>query len=104
MGPNILVTGSTDGIGRATVMDLAKQGAGAIIHGRSRSKAWIVQREGQDVSDGEQPDIFIANLSDTDQVRVMATEISSVYPRLGGLVNNAGRTTRPGPWQMVAWR
>lgn len=40
MGPVILVTGSTDGIGRATAIEIARQGARVIIHGRSRAKAY----------------------------------------------------------------
>lgn len=90
MGPVILVTGSTDGIGRATAIELARQGARVLIHGRSRSKARVVQREIQDISDGEKPDIFVAEFSDPDQVRGMAEEISRIYPRLDVLVNNVG--------------
>jgi retinol dehydrogenase-14 len=90
MGPVILVTGSTDGIGRATAIELARQGARVIIHGRSRAKARVVQREIQDVTDGQKPYILVADLSDPDQIRGMAAEISSAYPRLDGLVNNAG--------------
>ncbi|MDD1711614.1 MAG: SDR family NAD(P)-dependent oxidoreductase [Methanoregulaceae archaeon] len=90
MGPVILVTGSTDGIGRATAIELARQGARVIIHGRSRAKARVVQREIQDVTNGQKPDILVADLSNPDQIRGMAAEISSAYPRLDGLVNNAG--------------
>jgi NAD(P)-dependent dehydrogenase (short-subunit alcohol dehydrogenase family) len=90
MGPIILVTGSTDGIGKATAMELARRGARILIHGRSRSKARAVQREVQDSSAGGKPDIVIADFSDPDQVRGMAEEISSTYSRLDVLVNNAG--------------
>jgi NAD(P)-dependent dehydrogenase (short-subunit alcohol dehydrogenase family) len=90
MGPVILVTGSSDWIGRATAIELARQGSQVIIHGRSRSKAERVRREIQDVTDREKSDIFIADFSDPDQVRGMAEEIAMVYPRLDVLVNNAG--------------
>ncbi|WP_409456446.1 SDR family NAD(P)-dependent oxidoreductase, partial [Sphingobacterium sp.] len=35
----ILVTGSTDGIGRITAKTLAKMGHTVIVHGRNRNKA-----------------------------------------------------------------
>jgi NAD(P)-dependent dehydrogenase (short-subunit alcohol dehydrogenase family) len=90
MGPLILVTGSTDGIGKATAMELARRGARVIIHGRSRAKAREVQREVQDSSDMGKPEIIIADFSDQDQVRGMAEEITATYDRLDVLVNNAG--------------
>ena len=90
MGPLILVTGSTDGIGKATATELALQGARVIIHGRSRAKAREVQRKVQDSSDGQKPDIIIADFSDLDQVRGMAEEINATYDHLDVLVNNAG--------------
>lgn len=86
----IMVTGSTGGIGRATAIELARQGSRVIIHGRGRAKARVVQREIQDLTGGEKPDIFIADFSEPDQIRGMAEEISSVYTRLDVLVNNAG--------------
>ena len=36
--PVILITGSTDGIGKATAHDLISRGAEVIIHGRNKQK------------------------------------------------------------------
>jgi len=90
MEPIILVTGSTDGIGKATARELVRQGARVIIHGRSRAKAREVQRELQELSDGEKPDILVADFSNPDEVRGMAEEVVSTFPRLDVLINNAG--------------
>ena len=90
MQPIILITGSTDGIGKATAIELARLGARVIIHGRNREKARKVQREIQDRSHGEEPDIFVADFSDQDQIRKMAREISSAYTRLDVLINDVG--------------
>ena len=60
----ILVTGSTDGIGKATARALVRQGARVILHGRSRAKVREVQRELQELSGGEKPDILVADFSD----------------------------------------
>ncbi|MDD1711619.1 MAG: hypothetical protein LUQ69_00440 [Methanoregulaceae archaeon] len=40
MGPVILVSGSTAGIGRPTAIELARQEARVIIHGRRGAKAY----------------------------------------------------------------
>jgi len=90
MEPIILVTGSTDWIGKATARALVRQGARVILHGRSRSKAREVQRELQELSDGEKPDILIADFSNPDEVRSMVDELVSTFPRLDVLINNAG--------------
>ena len=44
--PTFLVTGATDGIGKATALALARQGASVIIHGRNAAKlaATLAQR------------------------------------------------------------
>ncbi|MBP1929501.1 NAD(P)-dependent dehydrogenase (short-subunit alcohol dehydrogenase family) [Methanolinea mesophila] len=90
MEPLILVTGSTDGIGKATAGALVRQGARVILHGRSRAKAREVQRELQEVSGGEKPDILVADFSAQDEVRSMADEVVSTFPKLDVLINNAG--------------
>lgn len=100
--PIILVTGSTDGIGKATAIELASRGADIIVHGRNKMKGREVQRELKEKTGGEKPDILIADFSDQDQVRQMAAEFSSRYTRLNVLINNAGtiektrRLTRDG--------
>jgi NAD(P)-dependent dehydrogenase (short-subunit alcohol dehydrogenase family) len=88
-GPVILVTGSTDGIGKATAAALLKRGAEVILHGRSAIKGEAVQKE-QKKSGLERSDLVIADFSDMGQVRSMAADIISRYSRLDVLVNNAG--------------
>ena len=46
----ILVTGSTDGIGKATASALAEQGCGVIVHGRNDAKARSAQQNLFDVT------------------------------------------------------
>jgi len=86
----ILVTGSTDGIGRETVKKLASLGYNVVVHGRS------AQRVGDTVSRirNDFPDItcngIIANLSSLKEVKRMADEIvhRNLIPDI--LINNAG--------------
>src|SRR5208337_5157917 len=89
--PLILVTGSTDGIGKATAAGLAAGGARRlIIHGKDEKKGEMVQQELEAVAGGKRPDLVIADYSRQDQIRQMAEEIASRHSRLDVLVNNAG--------------
>jgi NAD(P)-dependent dehydrogenase (short-subunit alcohol dehydrogenase family) len=88
--PIMLVTGSTDGIGKSTATELAAGGADVILHGRDAKKGKRVQRELSQKTGAGRPDLFIADYSRSDQIRDMAADLSSRYSRLDVLVNNAG--------------
>ena len=87
--PVMLVTGSTDGIGKVTATELALGGAGVILHGRDEKKGRRVQKELEQKT-GTRPDLVIADYSRQDQIRSMAADIASRYTRLDVLVNDAG--------------
>lgn len=91
----MLVTGSMDGIGRATAAGLAAGGAEVILHGRDEKKGKRVQRELGKTGHGS-PDLIIADFARQDQIREMAADLASRYSRLDVLVNNVGtyRKTR----------
>jgi NAD(P)-dependent dehydrogenase (short-subunit alcohol dehydrogenase family) len=88
--PVILITGSTDGIGKATARDLVSRGAEVIIHGRNKQKGNRVRKELAEITGNPILDLLIADLSSRDQVRLMVEDITSRYPRLDVLINNAG--------------
>jgi NAD(P)-dependent dehydrogenase (short-subunit alcohol dehydrogenase family) len=79
-----LVTGATSGIGRATAIQLAREGAEVIVHGRDPKRgeqvvAEIVQTLGQ-------ARFIAADLSDPPEVRRLVAAAGAVDV----LVNNAG--------------
>jgi NAD(P)-dependent dehydrogenase (short-subunit alcohol dehydrogenase family) len=87
-----LVTGSTDGIGKLTAIDLAKQfkNATILIHGRSREK---LQKSLVDIKKaGSNPNIepWLADFSSMDEVSDMAKDILTKHPSINLLINNAG--------------
>ena len=88
--PLILVTGSTDGIGRATAAGLAAGGAEVILHGRDEKKGKRVQRELAEEAGAGRPELIIADYTRQDQIRGMAADLASRYSRLDVLVNDAG--------------
>jgi NAD(P)-dependent dehydrogenase (short-subunit alcohol dehydrogenase family) len=86
----ILVTGATDGLGKALVADLAASGAEVLVHGRD-------ERRGRDTLDeirARTPDARVrfvrANLASLAQVRDLAAQVQRDTDRLDVLVNNAG--------------
>ena len=87
--PIILVTGSTDGIGKATATALIQGGAEVILHGRNEKKGKRVQRELETIT-GSHTDLVIADYSGKDQIRIMAADLIARYARLDVLINNVG--------------
>lgn len=86
----ILITGSTDGIGRQTALELAKTGATVLVHGRNASLGKTVLEEIRKHSQNDNLELFIADFASLKQVRRLADEIHKKHPRLDVLVNNAG--------------
>lgn len=88
----ILITGATDGIGRALAMHAAKHGAQVVLHGRSVEKLEAVYDEIEALDDAPRPSIAVMDLAvaDSDAYRSLADSVSSEFGRLDGLVNNAG--------------
>lgn len=86
----MLVTGSTDGIGKATAQELAHKGAFVILHGRDMQKGLRVQRELEEKTKKGGFDLVVADFSRQDQIRDMAADLAARYTRLDVLINNAG--------------
>ena len=86
----ILVTGSTDGLGRALAAELAAQGASVLLHGRSPAKGEQTLREMREATGNERLAFYRADFSSLAQVRGLAEQILAEHERLDVLVNNAG--------------
>jgi NAD(P)-dependent dehydrogenase (short-subunit alcohol dehydrogenase family) len=84
----ILITGSTDGVGRYIAEHLAAQGWRTIIHGRDRSRGEAVV-EGITKQGGEAR-FLGADLSSLAEVRSLADAVRRDGEGLDALVNNAG--------------
>jgi NAD(P)-dependent dehydrogenase (short-subunit alcohol dehydrogenase family) len=82
-GRAVVITGGSDGIGAAAARALARNGDRVVLVGRSPAKTSAVAAEIGAES-------HIADFADLGQVRRVADEIGSSYPRVDVLVNNAG--------------
>jgi NAD(P)-dependent dehydrogenase (short-subunit alcohol dehydrogenase family) len=89
-GKVVLVTGATDGIGKVTLIELARMGATVVGVGRNSAKAESVLAEARRESGNPNIDFLIADLSSMAEVRRVAADFRSRYDRLDVLVNNAG--------------
>ncbi len=89
-GKTVLVTGGTGGIGRATAEGLARLGARVGIVGRDRTRAEHAADEIRERTGAGPVDVFVADLSAQTEVRHLAEDVLSTYPRLDVLVNNVG--------------
>eukprot|EP00933_Yihiella_yeosuensis_P041632 TRINITY_DN36023_c0_g1_i1.p1 TRINITY_DN36023_c0_g1~~TRINITY_DN36023_c0_g1_i1.p1 ORF type:complete len:273 (-),score=41.48 TRINITY_DN36023_c0_g1_i1:106-924(-) len=82
------ITGATAGIGEFTAELLAKEKCTVLVHGRSPEKVEKVlnflRRHSPNVHG------FVADLSLMSEVRRLGKEVSSQFPVIHGLLNNAG--------------
>jgi len=86
----VLVTGSTDGIGRATAKALARLGHRVLVHGRDPGKGRAVLDEIRRETGTADLGLLTADLSTLEGIRGLAEEVGDRYGRLDVLVNNAG--------------
>ena len=93
----VLVTGATDGLGRAVSVELARSGATVLVHGRTRDGAEEAVAEIRAASGSELLRACVGDLASLAQVRSLAESVVATEPRLDVLVNNAGiGTVEPG--------
>lgn len=89
-GKVFLVTGATDGIGKAAAHEFARRGASLVLVGRSREKGERVVQEIVSRSGNEHVELLLGDLSRMADVRAVAERFRASHDRLDVLVNNAG--------------
>ncbi len=85
-----LITGANSGIGKATAIALAHQGAKIVMACRNKDKAELAKNEIVGKSGNEEVEIMLVNFASQKSVREFATEFKSKHSKLDILVNNAG--------------
>lgn len=98
----ILITGATDGLGKAVAAELAATGARLLLHGRDDRRGADTVREIQDQTGNGQVLWYQADLSSLRATADLAQQVTDTCGRLDALVNNAGiGFTEPGGGRRV---
>lgn len=90
MKRNILITGSTDGIGLETAKMLVSQGHHVLLHGRNSAKLDSTQETLSTLTGGGSTESHVADLSRMADVETLATAVADRHTSLDVLINNAG--------------
>lgn len=87
-GKVVIVTGAGQGIGRATALRFAEEGAHVAIAERNEESGQAVAKEIQD--QGGQALFVATNVSDRDNVKALFDKVLGTWDKVDILVNNAG--------------
>lgn len=90
MKKTIIVTGSTDGIGKLAALRLAKDDHSIYVHGRNPSKVDVVVKEIKQESGNDDVYGLIADFSDLKAVEELCAYILKRLNSIDVLINNAG--------------
>jgi NAD(P)-dependent dehydrogenase (short-subunit alcohol dehydrogenase family) len=91
----VLITGALTGIGRATALAFAKEGAQIVVSGRRDEEGKELVAELRKA--GAEADFVRSDVRHEDDVRNMIDKTVARFGRLDVAVNNAGTEGKPGP-------
>ena len=93
--PVVLITGALTGIGRATAVAFAKEGAKLVVAGRHEEAGQQLATELRKL--GAEAEFMRADVRCDDDVRDLVDRTVARFGRLDIAVNNAGTEGKPGP-------
>jgi NAD(P)-dependent dehydrogenase (short-subunit alcohol dehydrogenase family) len=93
--PVVLITGASSGIGRATALAFAKDGAQIVVSGRRETEGKALEAELRSL--GADAAFIRADVRDEDEVRSLVDQTVARFGRVDAAVNAAGTEGQPGP-------
>src|SRR6266849_5159819 len=93
--PAVLITGALTGIGRATAVAFAKEGARIVVAGRRDAEGKALEAELRGL--GAEASFIKADVRHDGEVRDLVEQTVGRFGRLDAAVNTAGTEGRPGP-------
>jgi NAD(P)-dependent dehydrogenase (short-subunit alcohol dehydrogenase family) len=91
----ILITGALTGIGRATALAFAREGATVVVSGRREAEGKALEAELRGL--GTEAAFIAADVRHEDEVRRLVDHTVARFGRIDVAVNNAGTEGTPGP-------
>ena len=92
----VLITGALTGIGRATAIAFAKEGAKVVVSGRHSDEGQKLAAELRTL--GANAEFVQADVRRENDVQNLVDQTVSCFGRLDAAVNNAGTEGKPGPF------
>jgi NAD(P)-dependent dehydrogenase (short-subunit alcohol dehydrogenase family) len=89
-GKTVLLTGATQGIGRAAAREIARHGPTLVLVSRDPDRGRRTVEEVKSESGNARVELLVADLSRQSGVRGLAHDFLAAHDRLHVLVNNAG--------------
>src|SRR5919198_6696282 len=86
----VLITGATDGLGKALATELAGNGAAVLVHGRDDRRGQKTLEEIRSQTGSDRLEWLRADFSSLAEVGELADRIQAEHEQLHVLVNNAG--------------
>ncbi|MBR8829367.1 MAG: SDR family oxidoreductase [Gomphosphaeria aponina SAG 52.96 = DSM 107014] len=83
-----IITGSSAGIGKATALLLAKEGATVVLNGRDEAKLITTANEIKTI--GNEPLIIVGDICSKETIKRIVTETSNKLGKIDILINNTG--------------
>jgi NAD(P)-dependent dehydrogenase (short-subunit alcohol dehydrogenase family) len=93
--PVVLITGALTGIGRATALAFAREGAQIVVSGRHDEEGKKLVAEIRKL--GTEAEFVRSDVRHEEDVRSLVDKIMERFGRLDVAVNNAGTEGKPGP-------
>ncbi|HEX3403285.1 MAG TPA: glucose 1-dehydrogenase [Acetobacteraceae bacterium] len=93
--PVVLITGALTGIGRATALAFAREGATVVVSGRREAEGKALESELHSL--GAEAAFVLADVRHEDDVRSLVEQTAERFGRLDVAVNNAGTEGQSGP-------
>jgi NAD(P)-dependent dehydrogenase (short-subunit alcohol dehydrogenase family) len=91
----VLITGALTGIGRATAIAFAEQGAQIVVSGRQQEAGDALVAELRKL--GSEAEFIRADVRNDEEVKKLVDGTVARFGRLDAAVNNAGTEGKPGP-------
>ena len=93
--PVVLITGALTGIGRATAVAFARDGARIVVSGRREQEGKKLENELREL--GTEVEFVRTDVRNDDDIRALVDKTIARFGRLDAAVNSAGTEGTPGP-------